>query len=135
MQLLRGMNRPDVPAKSQVINLIGLAILVVPFTIWWGLEGTVIALLVGNLVSQPYLWVHTLRLVHARPSEIARALGPSIAGALAIMAGVLLVGMAGSEFFILVIQVVTGIVTYIGALALWAALFKWNPKHLLKLRA
>lgn len=72
--LFDGAGRPDLTAKLTGLKLVTLAILIVPLTSAYGMEGTAAAVVIAAVINNPIADTAALRLVDARWRDLLRAL-------------------------------------------------------------
>jgi O-antigen/teichoic acid export membrane protein len=65
-----GVGRPDLNLKMNLPRLVGLCVLVWPFTAAWGLEGTSLAVLVSLALTLPIWFFGMKALAGLGPSEV-----------------------------------------------------------------
>jgi O-antigen/teichoic acid export membrane protein len=68
----QAIGKPRIPAKIQLVKLIVLAVLIYPFTIWWGIAGTALAMLVATAALQPLVFGMFRRVIGCPISDILR---------------------------------------------------------------
>ena len=134
--LFNGLGRPDLLTKTLAARLAILALLLYPFTRWWGMEGAASALVLSTLAVDPLVWVMVFRLSGVGILEVVRAVGPAFAGALTMTTLVVVAGRTVFESDALVgfvgLVFVAGL-GYVSGLALWMLAFHWDPRELARL--
>ena len=134
--LLSGMGRPDVPAKTNAVRLVLLMALIYPFTKWVGMPGAALAVATSSAAVAPWLWLSSLSMVNSNLWQMAKAMAPALFATAALAIAVLLLRetvLAPSSLVRFVALGIAGGLAYLGALASWAILFRWNPAELLSL--
>ena len=84
--LFRAVNRPDWFAKVQAIKLFFLAVLIYPFSIWWGITGTAFAALLAATLEVPAGLAWTRQALHCNYRDILLPLVAPIIGVLVVSA-------------------------------------------------
>jgi O-antigen/teichoic acid export membrane protein len=134
--LLSGMGRPDVAAKTSAVRLVLLMALIYPLTKWVGMPGAALAVAMSSAVVAPWLWLSSLSMVKSNLWQLVKAMAPALFATAAMAITVLLLRetvLAPSSLARFVALGIVGGLAYVGALASWAVLFRWNPVDLLKL--
>jgi O-antigen/teichoic acid export membrane protein len=84
--LFRAVNRPDWFTKVQAVKLFFLALLIYPFSIWWGITGTAFAALLAAMLEIPVGLLWTRQALECRYRDILLPLIAPFTGALVVSA-------------------------------------------------
>lgn len=88
--LFRAVNRPDWFAKVQAVKLFFLALLIYPFSIWWGITGTAFAALLAAMLEIPVGLSWTRQALACRYRDILLPLAAPFIGVLVVSVAYLL---------------------------------------------
>ena len=136
--LFNGLGRPDLLAKILAARLGILAVIIYPFTRWWGMEGAAIAVVVSSAIIDPVVWTVLMRLINIGIRDVLGALAPALAGGVTLAMVVLLAGgtvLQPDDLARFVGLAVAGGLGYLAGLATWAVVFHWDPLAWTRLNA
>jgi O-antigen/teichoic acid export membrane protein len=118
----QGMGQPGITARVTMLSLTGMALLLWPLTVTYGVAGAALAVIGGNVIALPYLfwkW-HTLLDVGYRQIAASLLPGAFLAGSLLVAMTALRSAMSSDGAFYLVLALLVGGVAYTAAcFALW----------------
>ena len=136
--LFNGLGRPDLLAKVLAARLGILAVIIYPFTRWWGMEGAAIAVVVSSAIIDPVVWTVLMRLISVGIRDVFGAFAPALAGGLTLAMVVLLARgtlLQPDDLAHFVGLAVAGGLGYLTGLAIWAVVFHWDPLAWTRLNA
>ena len=128
--LFNGLGKPELLAKILAARLGILAVIIYPFTRWWGMEGAAIALVVSSAIIDPVVWTVLMRLISIGVRDVLGAFAPALAGGLTLTMVVLLASgtlLQPDDLAHFVGLAVAGGLGYLTGLAIWAVIFHWDP--------
>jgi O-antigen/teichoic acid export membrane protein len=70
----QALGKPYISTKFSLVGLIVLALVIYPFSKWWGLTGTAAAFFTSTLLSAPFLWTAALKLFNHSFLVLAKGL-------------------------------------------------------------
>ncbi|CAB1061346.1 hypothetical protein D1BOALGB6SA_6119 [Olavius sp. associated proteobacterium Delta 1] len=70
----QALGKPYISTKFSFIGLIVLALILYPFSKWWGITGTAAAFFTSTLLSAPFLWTVALKLFNYSFLQLANGL-------------------------------------------------------------
>jgi O-antigen/teichoic acid export membrane protein len=70
----QALGKPYISTKFSFVGLIVLALVIFPFSKWWGITGTAAAFFTSTLLSAPLLWTAALKLFNYSFLQLANGL-------------------------------------------------------------
>ena len=115
--LLQARGRPDVVAKFTLFKVIILALLVIPFSLRWNIEGTSWVVVIAAVSEIPLLLISMQRVAEIAPKEILARLLHPLFTAIPMVATVLIwqnmIYSHGSWIIRLIVSILLGAAAYI----------------------
>lgn len=133
--LFRGLGRPWLGAKLKIIKFAVLVILIYPLTKRFGISGTALAVLLQNVIVQPFSTYLAIKVTKSRISEILRPILFPLAATLLMLAVIYLfkclffTEITFTSFFIFAI---IGVSTYSAAAYIFDKSFNYGIGKVIK---
>jgi O-antigen/teichoic acid export membrane protein len=77
-ELYSAIGRPKINQNLGIINLTGIVVLVYPLTMWYGIAGTALALVMARMITMYCNFTCCAKILNGKISDIFRAILPSI---------------------------------------------------------